>query len=113
MFTVLSFAAHAADIVMVRSAGRNVPTAYADLTPKQKARVDQALGLLRQPQQNRPRASRRLRNHPSIRAAVALQSSARAKDIDCTYDEDGAAGCWIGDTFCGVVWAGSLEVGCW
>ncbi len=93
---------------------RSVPTAYNKLTAQQKERVDRVLALLRQPPEDRPPASQRLRNHPSIRAAMALQSNAQAKDIDCLYDENGAAGCWIDlETFCWIIWEPSCcEIGC-
>jgi len=93
------------------------PTAYNKLTAQQKERVDRVLALLRQPPEDRPPASQQLKDHPSIGAVMALRSNAQANaqaiDIECMYDENGGAGCWFNNTFCGIVWGGVVEVGCW
>jgi hypothetical protein len=110
-------AAHSAEMVMVRSAGKDAVTPYNKLTPQQKARVDQARTLLMRSPEDRPPASQRLRNHPVMRSAVSLQSSAQAKDtgIFCDYWEGEGVGCWIvGDdasAFCGIIWV-EQWVGC-
>ncbi len=92
----------------------SAPTAYNKLTAQQKERLDRVLALLRQPPEDQPSASQRLRNHPTMSVGMALQSNPQAIELGCVLDES-SAGCWTDDqeTYCGIIWSGTLEIGCW
>ena len=103
--------------VLVRSANGSRRVPYSRLTRLQKDRINRVVRLLELPRGKRPPPSERIRRHPMYASAENTRRTSQAPILDCEYNSEWGALCWIGDDLlCGIVWGefagGGIDIGC-